>query len=291
MGQALSQVASQAGPVFIAYLANDNAANHLALYQAAQRAAAQIGQNPAKFLGTAAGNTAFGAVQGAAGRVCRLGARKLVNLAKAEKAAESLLKIEATEQADALAYNQGRAAAAKASYGAGAPQNACFAKNACWPIAKAQAELWRSGENYVVEGAQILQKSDLTHELWEIIDELRGFKTGEAPRPGLGYVDYAPRVPGIFTPAELNAIWQGVPIEKSLQDIEKIVARGGEGSQGFVFITFERGTNPVPGEPLSHVLNVRFHGGKVEFVDRAITGMDPRFYFSLVTKSLYFPVE
>lgn len=253
------------------YLTNDNAANHRRLRAAAQQAVREFQKNPARFIGQNLPNVVPG--PGVLGK-----APALRQIAQVEKAAGNLEKLAAAEAKFGQAY--ARALEDGAAVGAGAA-SPCFAANACFPTALAQAELFRSGEPFVVGGVNAAAGADLRHTLDQIRARLKPY--GER---------YTPRRSSTFDADQLRAIADGDPIGmRDAGAIRDVLRSEGSGSHGLVLVEFERLETHPPDAVLGHVLNVRNNAGVIEFIDNTVRGMDPSFYFPQVKNFLYFPIQ
>jgi hypothetical protein len=258
------------------YLTNDNSDNHRQLRAAAEQAVREFQKNPARFIGQNLPNALPG--PGVLGK-----APALRQLAQVEKAAERLKALAAAERKFGNAYT--KAISDGAAAGAKAPAK-CFATNACFPIALAEAELFKTGgpggagQPWRVRGARPWGAEDMAHTPDQIRARLKPYGDG-----------FAPRRTGSYTPEQLDAIWQGNAIEMSGPDqIRKLMEREGVGSQGVLLIEFERLPSDAPDAVLGHALNVRNNGGVVEFVDKTLKGMEPTEYFQLVNRYFFFPL-
>lgn len=271
-GEPLHQMAKAIGD----YLTNDNASNHRQLRAAAERAVQEFQKNPARFIGQNLPNAIPG--PGALGK-----APALRQLAQVERAAERLKALAAAERKFGNAYTKalqdGTKAGAKAS-------SKCFATNACFPIALAEAELFKTGgpggtgQPWRIRGARPWGAEDMAHTPDQVRARLKPYGDG-----------FAPRRTGSYNPEQLDAIWQGNAIEMNgPDDITRLLEREGVGSQGIVLIEFERLPTDAPDAVLGHALNVRNTGSRVEFVDKTLRGMEPTEYFPLVNRYFFFPL-
>jgi hypothetical protein len=258
------------------YLTNDNASNHKQMRAAAEQAVQEFQKNPARFIGQNLPNALPG--PGALGKV-----PALRQLAQVEKAAERLKKLAAAERQFGNAYTKALQDGAKV--GAKAPAK-CFASNACFPIALAEAELYKmggpagTGQPWRIRGAKPWGAEDMAHTPDQVRARLKPYGDG-----------FAPRRSGTYNPEQLDAIWEGNAIRMEGPDhIRRIMEREGVGSQGIVLIEFERLPTDAPDAVLGHALNVRNNGGRIEFVDKTLRGMEPTEYFPLVNKFFFFPL-
>jgi hypothetical protein len=211
-GEPLNQIAQG----IVSYLTNDNAANHAMLRGQAEEAVRQFQQNPARFTGQLVPNL-----------LPLPRAQALAQLARVEAAGSRALAVAANQQRFASAYNRILASAERRGPGAvgiSTPGDACFAQNACFPTAMAQDLLWRSEQPYVIQGAQAVLTNDLRTTAEQAFAALRQHNA-----PG-----FAPRKPGLFTPPELDTIWQGIPLEADLDRMTGWLRANGEGSQAIV---------------------------------------------------------
>ena len=266
----------------IDYLMNDNARNHQALKKAAQEAVGEFRKNPARFLGKNLPNL-LPSPQEAVN-----GAKALRAISQVENAAGKLKGVVQAEKAFGNAYNgiveDGRKFGGAAA--GGAPK-ACFAANACFPTALAEADLFKTGGPFgdgtrvPVRGVRSpsgIAGEDLAHTSQQIEARLQPY--GE---------NYQPRHPNSFTPDELKGIQKGVPVKVSGPDqITKILEQEGEGSQGLVFVRYR----PMGGNqgPQGHVFNAQNDRRQVVFVDHTVSG-DPLFTAALVRDWFFFPIQ
>ncbi len=262
----------------IDYLLNDNSRNHQALKGAAQHAVAEFRKNPARFLGENLPNVLPGPGE-------MLGGTKaLRNIAQVEKAAGSLKQIASAERKFGKFYegiihnNQ--------MFGSSTGPK-CFAKNACFPTALAEADLFRTGgplgngQRVRIRGVYDAGTTDLQHTRAEIVQRLQSY--GE---------NYQPRHPASFTPEELREIQTGNPVEvTSPEAIQNILQREGDGSQGLVFVKYRDG-RVAAGELSGHVFNAQNVRGAIEWIDHTLQpGADPLFTRNLVETWYFFPIQ
>jgi hypothetical protein len=78
---------------------------------------------------------------------------------------------------------------------------------------------------------------------------------------------FAPRRAGLFTPPQLDTLWQGIPLEADLDQMANWLRANGEGSQAIVFAELKPSVVPE-GAPGGHGFNMRFENGAIEVLDR-----------------------
>lgn len=264
----------------VTYLTNDNANNHQQLRVAAEQALREFQTNPARFIGR---NLPDVLPTGGLGRA---GALRQINAV--EKAAERVRRV-VTERRQVKGSIE-RTLRQNRRYGAGTPPQPCFAANACFPGALAEADLFKAnggvGDGIGVRGVYPDVRpggfgDDMAHTSEQVLKRLE-------PR-GKSYV---PRSPGSFTAEQLEMIWRGQPIPmQSMQDIERLLVREGVGSQGLVFVDYQ--PLIMPGMTVNlrgHVFNAQNLNGTIRFVDHTEPGRRAVVQASQINRLFFFPM-
>jgi len=143
----------------------------------------------------------------------------------------------------------------------------CFARNACFNTAMAQARLWATEESYAIQGVADLGKSDLKMTGEEIRDILRQQFGGSAAANSPAY-----------TAVERAAQKQGIPISVTPGRLNQILGAGRNGNQWLIFIR--------PPTGIGHVFNARFINNSVQMLD-VTQKMDGRLWFSIPLKDVF----
>lgn len=245
-GEPLNQMAEG----IVKYLTNDNAANHAQLRGQAEEAVRQFQANPARFMGQLVPNL-----------VPLPKVQALSQLARVEAGASRALAVAANEQRFTRAYNgaiaRSEQRAARGGFGISTPADACLAQNACFPTAIAQDILWRSEEPFVIQGVQATAANDMRTTAADAMAILQKHND-----PG-----FMPRRADLYTGEQLTSIWMGEPIPATLEQMTDWLRLNGEGSQALVFAEVKKSLVPATA-PGGHVLNMRFHNGAIEVLDR-----------------------
>ncbi len=269
------------GEAIVAYLLNNNTANHKALKEAADEALKEFKKNPARTLGKTLPNLLPGPGESTAG------VRFIRQVEQVEQAAGKISGMARAGQAFGHVY-QGVLEDA-AALGGAAPKR-CFAENACFPTALAHAEQFKSGgplgngSPFRVNGVYNPLGSDipedLAHTPQQVFDRLQPYGK-----------NFQPRHPSSFSPDELRVIQEGIPVPVSGPDrIKDILIKEGDGSQGLVVVAY-RPTATEP-KPLGHVFNAQNNNRVLQFIDHTLLpGADPLFTSALVEHWFYFPIQ
>jgi hypothetical protein len=147
------------------------------------------------------------------------------------------------------------------------PAPPCFARNACFNTAIAQARIWQTEEPFLIQGARDIGKSDL---------KMSGKQIEEALRRQFGGAAAAENP--VYTPAERLALQQGIPVPASPTRLRQILASGKIGSQWLVFIQ--------PNQGIGHVFNARFINNGIQMWD-ATQRMNGQLWFSAPLKNVF----
>ena len=270
----------QQAQAIIDYLTNDNAANHRVLLQAAQQAEREFEKNPARFVGQ---NLPNALPTPGLGTLAKIPA--LRQLAAVENAANRIKSIASSRRAfsrtitNTLAENK--------QWGRTVGVNECFADNACFPTARAEAEMFRT-DGPLNNGTPVTIR---VHAL-----ETRNMvKTSAQITKNLSPVgaNFTPRNPGTFTADQLAQIAQGNPISvKSPAHIAQLLESEGVGSQGLVFVGYSPTSAHVAGSPLGHVMNVeKPTRAPAQFIDKTTPGKAPVLDRNRVSELWFFPMH
>ncbi|HEY0929187.1 MAG TPA: hypothetical protein VGE27_04660 [Gemmatimonas sp.] len=261
------------------YLTNDNTDNHRQLRASAEQALREFQANPARFIGKNLPNAL------PTGGLNRAGALRQINAV--EKAAERVRRV-ATARRQAKGSME-RTMRQNRAYGAGTPPQPCFASNACFPGAMAEADLFKAsggvGDGIGVRGVYPDVRpggfgDDMAHTPEKIFERLEPRGTG-----------YAPRRAGTFNPEQLEMIWRGQPVPMgSMADINRLLEREGIGSQGLVFVEYRPETVPGMTDVRGHVFNAQNHNGTIRHVDHTEPGRRAVLKESQINRVFFFPM-
>jgi hypothetical protein len=149
-----------------------------------------------------------------------------------------------------------------------------FATNACFQSALGQAEIWKTEGTFTPPGTKIqgirpLQSSNLLAPTKQIVDTL---KRNFGGRAAVGNPSY--------TPAEIMAQKQGIPIPVTEARLKAIVSAGKNGDQWLVFI------KETPADD-GHVFNVRVANNTVEYWDSSALNAPGDQWFVLNLQEIY----
>ncbi|MDQ6612350.1 MAG: hypothetical protein M3Y64_07950 [Gemmatimonadota bacterium] len=260
------------------YLTNDNAANHAALLKAATQAVKEFEQNPARFIGQNLPNTL--PAPGVLGKIPAL--RQLANV---EKAAGRIKAINTAERVFQNSMTQMLDEDRK--FGAAVGATPCFAENACFATARANAELFKTGGPLgngtpVRINVNALEQKNMARTSEQIVKNL--LPDGQR---------FSPRNPQSFTAEQLAQIAQGSPISvNSPRQILGILQNEGVGSQGLVFVQYHPVATPKPGALLGHVMNAERPGNAPGyFIDKTTPGVPPVLDQARVRALWFFPMQ
>ncbi|BAH40579.1 MAG TPA: hypothetical protein DGD08_04195 [Gemmatimonas aurantiaca] len=263
------------------YLTNDNTDNHRQLRAAAEQALKEFKANPSRFIGKNLPNVL------PAGGLNRAGALRQINAV--EKAAERVRRV-ATARRQVKGSIE-RTLRQNRSYGSGTPPQPCFATNACFPGAMAEADLFKAAGGVAddmpggVRGVYPDTRpggfgDDMAHTPEQIFARLE-------PR-GNGF---APRRTGSYTPEQLDEIWRGQPVQMgSMNDINRLLEREGIGSQGLVFVEYRPGTVPGMTDVRGHVFNAQNRNGTIRYVDHTEPGRVVAVNPAQLNRVFFFPM-